>query len=100
MTLSNFLEQIEALKDRNEQLIQTVKELKQEMDDSLMDEASFKDKDETVLYYTSSSSWELLEKLFSYIKFSLKQQAALNPFQQLMLTLIQVQKSFKEKQWN
>ena len=40
-----------------------------------MDEASFKDKDEKVLYYTGLSSWELLEKLFSYIKFSSKQQA-------------------------
>ena len=83
-------EQIEALKDSNEQLIQTAKELKQEVDDSLMDEASFKDQDEKVLYYTGLSSWELLEKLFSYIKFSLKQQAALNPFQQLMLTLIRL----------
>ena len=39
-------EQVEDLKHSNEQLIQTVKELKQEVDDSLMDEASFKDKDE------------------------------------------------------
>ena len=90
-------EQIEALKDSNEQLIQTVNELKQQVDDSSMNEASFKDKDEKVLYYTGLSSWELLEKLFSYIKFSLKQQAALSPFQQLMLTLIRLRLNLSGK---
>ena len=49
-------EQIEALKESNEQLIQTVKELKQKVDDSLIDEAGFKDKDEKVLYCTGLSS--------------------------------------------
>ena len=62
-----------------------------------VDEASFKDKDEKVLYYTGLSSWELLEKLFSYIKFSLKQQSALNPFQQLMLTLIRLRLNLSGK---
>ena len=90
-------EQIDSLKDSNEQLIETVKKLKKEVDDSLMDEANFKDNDEKVLYYTGLSSWELLEKLFNYIKCSLKQQSALTPFQQLLLTLIRLRLNLSGK---
>ena len=90
-------EQIDSLKDSNEQLIETVKKLKKEVDDSLMDEASFKDNDEKVLYYTGLSSWELLEKLFNYIKCTLKQQSALTPFQQLLLTLIRLRLNLSGK---
>ena len=90
-------EQIDSLKDSNEQLIEIVKKLKKEVDDSLMDEANFKDNDEKVLYYTGLSSWELLEKLFNYIKCSLKQQSALTPFQQLLLTLIRLRLNLSGK---
>ena len=56
--------QLEVTTEENKKLYQTVKKLKQELEDYLLNEASFTDDDEKVLYYTGFSTWELLQKLY------------------------------------
>ena len=51
-------------REENKKLYLTAKKLKQEVEDYSLIEASFKDDDEKVLYYTGLSTWELLQKLF------------------------------------
>ena len=52
--------QLEVTREENKKLHQTAKKLKQELEDYLLNEASFKDDDEKELYYTGLSTWELL----------------------------------------
>ena len=42
------------------------------------------------MYYTGLSTWELLQKLFIYVKPYLKQHSSLSPFQQLLITLMRL----------
>ena len=58
--------QLEVTREENKKLYQTVKKLKQELEDYLLNESSFMDNDEKVLYYTGLGMWELLQKLFIY----------------------------------
>lgn len=57
--------QLEVAREENKKLYQSAKKLKQEMEDYMLNEASFKDDDEKVVYYTGLSTWELLQKLFT-----------------------------------
>ena len=88
--ISHLQTQLEVIREENKKLHQTAKKLKQELEDYLLNEASFKDDDEKVLYYTGLSTWELLEKLFIYVKPYLKQHSSLSPFQQLLVTLMRL----------
>ena len=65
--ISHLQTQLEVTREENKKLYQTAKKLKQEVEDSLLNEASFMDDDEKVLYYTGLSTWELLHKLFMYV---------------------------------
>ena len=85
--ISHLQTQLEVTMEENKKLYQTAKKLKQEVEDYLLNEASFKDDDEKVLYYTGLSTWELLQKLFVYVEPYLKQHSSLSPFQQLLVTL-------------
>lgn len=82
--------QLEETREENRKLYHTAKKLKQDVADCLLNEASFEDDDEKVLYYTGLSTWELLEKLLTYIKLYLKQHSSLSPFQQLLVTLMRL----------
>ena len=42
------------------------------------------------MYYTGLSTWELLQKLFIYVRPYLKQRSSLSPFQQLLITLMRL----------
>ena len=88
--VSHLQAQLDLTREENKKLYQTAKKLKQEVEDSLLNEASFSDDDEKVLYYTGLSTWELLQKLFIYVKPYLKQHSSLSPFQQLLLTLMRL----------
>lgn len=57
---SHLETQLEVTREENKKLYQTAKKLKQELEDYLLNEASFKDNDEKVVYYTGLSTWELL----------------------------------------
>ena len=88
--ISHLQTQLEVTREENKKLYQTAKKLKQEVEDSLLNEASFMDDDEKVLYYAGLSTWELLHKLFMYVKPYLKQHSSLSPFQQLLVTLMRL----------
>ena len=61
-----------------------------EVDDLVYNEASFKDNDEKVLFFTGLSTWELFHVSFQYVKPQLKQHSILTPFQQLIITLMRL----------
>jgi len=89
--VSQLKTQLELTKEENMGLRQAAKKLKEEVEDYSLSEASFKDDDEKVLYYsTGLSIWELLQKLFTYVKPYLKQHSSLSPFQQLLVTLMRL----------
>jgi len=88
--VSQLKTQLELTKEENMGLRQAAKKLKQEVEDYSPSEASFKDDDEKVFYYTGLSTWELLQKLFTYVKPYLKQHSSLSPFQQLLVTLMRL----------
>ena len=83
-------------KEENKKLHQTAKKLKQELEDYLQNETSFKDNDEKVLYYTGLSTWELLEKVFIYVKPYLKQHSSPH-FNSYLLTLMRLCLNFCEQ---
>ena len=85
--------QLETTKEENRTLIQTVEKLRQEVEDTSLNEAYCKDNDVKILHYTGLSTWELLQKLFDYIKQDLKKHSALSPFQQLLVTLMRLRLS-------
>ena len=88
--ISHLQTELEVTREENKKLYLTAKKLKQEVEDYSLIEASFKDDDEKVLYYTGLSTWELLQKLFIYVKPYLKQHSSLSPFQQLLITLMRL----------
>ena len=79
--------QLEVTKEENRKLIPTAEKLRQEVEDTSLNEVYFKDNDVKVFHYTGLSMWELLQKIFDYIKQDLKKHSALSPFQQLLVTL-------------
>ncbi len=64
--------------------------LRNEVEELTFNESYFRDDDKKVLYYTGLSTWELLHKLFIYVKPYLKLRSILSPFQQLIVTLIRM----------
>lgn len=88
--VSDLRTQLEVTKEEYKKLHQTTKKLKQQVDECLLNEASFENDDCKVLYYTGLSTWELLQKLFTYVKPHLKQHSSLSPFQQLLVTLMRL----------
>ncbi len=67
-----------------------VKRLKEEVETMVLDERSFVQNDDKVLYYTGLSNWEILCTLFKHIQPSLMKRSALNPFQQLLVVLMRL----------
>ena len=49
-----------------------VKRLKEEVTDLVMDESTFTNNDDMLVYYTGLTNWEILQKLFLNIKPSLQ----------------------------
>ena len=56
-----------------------------------LEEEAFKGNDKKVCFYTGIPSWDLLSKLFMYLKLHLSSEKALTPFQQLIMTLMRLQ---------
>ena len=83
-------EMVTESKEQESFLKKEIARLKKEVDDLVYNEASFKDNDEKVLFYTGLSTWELFHVLFQYVKPQLKQHSILTPFQQLMITLMRL----------
>ena len=77
-------------KEQESFLKKEVARLKKEVDDFVYNEASLKDNNEKVLFFTGLSTWELFHVLFQYVKPQLKQHSILTPFQQLMITLMRL----------
>ena len=99
---SNDIEDLESKADKLaknvEELQSELEKLKQEhaeyikelKDEFAWNEAYFENSDKKVLYYTGLSTWELLHKLYLYIKPHLKMHSVLSPFQQLLVTLMRL----------
>ena len=85
--ISNQKSQLEVAREENKE---AAKKFKLQVEEFTLNEASFKDNDNKVLYYTGLSTWKLLQKLFAYIKPHLRQQSSLSPFQQLLVTLMRL----------
>ena len=66
--------------------------LKEKLNASSLDQSAFADNDDKVLFYTGLPSWQILLCLYNYIHPFLSHsiQCALNPFQQLMLTMMRL----------
>lgn len=78
------------MKEDNEVLTKANAHLVEESKALLLDKTLFRNNDAKVLNYTGLSSWEVLYKLFAHITPHLKQKASLSPFQQLLMTLMQL----------
>ena len=76
-------EEIDSLQSKN-------KELQSEVHQLTLNEDSFRDDNQKVLYYTGLTNWELLNVLFQYVKDDLKKCSILTPFQQLLSTLMRL----------
>ena len=72
--ISDLQTQLEVTKEENKKLHQTTKKIEQQLQEYKLNEASFD------MYYTGLTTWELLQKLFIYIKPHLKQHSSLSPF--------------------
>ena len=72
-------------KEQESFLKKEIARLKKEVDNLVYNEASFKDNNEKVLFFTGLSTWELFHVLFQHVKPQLKQHSILTPFQQLMI---------------
>ena len=88
--LTTLQSEAKKMKDENMILKAKVQMLKNEVEELTLNEKYFRDDDKKVLYYTGLSTWELLHKLFTYVKPSLKGHSILSPFQQLILTLMRL----------
>ena len=88
--ISDLQTQLEVTKEENKKLHQTTKKIEQQLQEYKLNEASFENDNNKVLYYTGLTTWELLQKLFIYIKPHLKQHSSLSPFQQLLVTLLRL----------
>ena len=88
--VNNLEAQLIEQREENRKLFVTANEMKQDIQFFSLNELFFKDNDEKVLFYTGLSTWELLTKLFVYIKPYLKQHSVLTPFQQLVATLMRL----------
>ena len=66
--------------------------LKEKLNASSLDQSAFADNDDKVLFYTGLPTWQILLFLYNYIYSFLSHsvQCALNPFQQLMLTMMRL----------
>lgn len=62
-------------------------------------ESAFVDNDEKVLYYSGLPSWEILLLLFTYFKAKIDtvSSRSLNPFQQLIMTLMRLRLSLSRQ---
>ena len=67
-----------------------IKELQSKVHQLTLNEDSFRDNNQKVLYYTGLTNWELLNVLFQYVKDDLKKCSILTPFQQLLSTLMRL----------
>ena len=67
-----------------------IKEFQSEVYQLTLNEDSFRDDNQKVLYYTGLTNWELLNVLFQYVKDVLKKCSILTPFQQLLSTLMRL----------
>ena len=87
--LTNY---IHALEMDNNSLRRENSLLKEKLNDSSLDQSAFADNDDKVLFYTGLPSWQILLCSYNYIHPFLSHsiQCALNPFQQLMLTMMRL----------
>ena len=54
------------------------------------DEDDFRDNDDKVRFFTGLTNWDILSKLFEFVRPYLVGCSSLTPFQQLMITLMQL----------
>lgn len=90
--ITSLKKEIHDLRKENETLKETVTHLQLVLQESTMNEASFKGNDQKVLFYTGLSTWSLFMTLFTYIKpyLHVGGNSTLSPFQQLLITLIRL----------
>lgn len=84
--------EIEELKRENKTLKETVTNLQSTLQEVSMNEESFRDNDNKVLFYSGLSTWSLLMTLFMYVKphLHVSGNATLLPFQQLLVKLMRL----------
>ena len=66
------------------------KEVELQLSRPTFDEDAFKDNDAKVRFFTGLTNWEVLYKLFQFVREHLIGHSSLTPFQQLMLTLMRL----------
>ena len=88
--------ELEILKDEHHKLLlhcaeKEVEEVQERLPSSIpYDEGDFRDKDDKVRFFTGLTNWEILSKLFEFVRPYLVGHPSLTPFQQLMIAFIRL----------
>ena len=85
-------EDFEKLKKEHHELLlkSAEKEVQGKLNHAAFDEDEFRDNDDKVRFFTGLTNWEVLEKLFQFVRAYLVGHPSLSPFQQLILTLMRL----------
>ena len=69
--------------------------IEERLKETILDEDSFRDDDEKVLFYTGLTNWKILFVVFSFVQSHIAAagHTSLSPFQQLLLTLMRLRLS-------
>ena len=69
--------------------------IEERLKETILDEDSFRDDDEKVLFYTGLTNWKILFVVFSFVQSHIAAAGhiSLSPFQQLLLTLMRLRLS-------
>ncbi len=88
-------EEFENLKAKHHELLlkcaeKEVDKVQDKSNHAAFDENDFRNNDDKVRFFTGLTNWEVLEKLFLFVKRNLVGHPSLTPFQQLIITLMRL----------
>lgn len=90
MKLLNLEEERERMEEERKRMQKQMIDVECKLIELTLNQDSFKDKNDKVLYYTGLNRWQLLEVVFRFVEPNLKKSSALTPFQQLLSTLMRL----------
>ena len=92
MRQTDSIDEYQDLKEKFEQLKKDHYELTQQLSakHAHYNENDFRGDDDKVRFFTSLTNWEIMSKLFQFVKPHLLGHSSLTPFQQLIITLMRL----------
>ena len=85
----------ERLEKDNRCHVKERKIMEERLQETLLDEESFRENDDKVLFYTGLTNWRILFVVFTFVQshIAASRHTSLSPFQQLLLTLMRLRLS-------